>query len=129
MSHAGSTLFASGPSSTQSLVVLHRNSHKVQTCLESAARSHERARTAVDSEQREFFLKMERTWMRLAASIAHSERVDLFLLNNSHFRPADRCVRCEARMRLKLVDVTRESERHTFECLQCGFEQVASTVH
>jgi len=66
----------------------------------------------------------------LAASIAHVERTDLFL----HDCPrsgatAGRCLHCEGPARLKLVDVSKDSEHHTFECLHCGLEQVHSAVH
>jgi hypothetical protein len=110
--------------------VLERNSAKVRVCLTSAAKSHERAGAAIDPEKKKFFLKMETSWMRLAASIAYVERVDLFLEQPAPDSVAsDHCWRCESTMRLKLVEVSREGRRHTFECPQCGCQQVHSTAH
>ncbi len=115
--------------------MLQRNSTRVRTCLASAAKSHERAVAAGDPEMKQFFEKMEASWMRLAASIAQVERVKLFLqhapLDGAAFdrTTADRCWRCRGPMRLKLVDVSRDDERHTFECLQCGFEHVRGMAH
>ena len=109
--------------------MLERNSAKVRTCLESAARSHARAAAAQDPDKKNFFLKMETSWMRLAASIAYVERVDLFLQQTALNRDmSNQCWRCESPMRLKLVDARPDGECHTFECLHCGFEQVHSAA-
>ena len=108
--------------------MLQRNSPKVQTCIASAARSRERALAAADPELKGFFLKMELSWMRLAANIAYTERVDLFLQDWPHHAAAtERCLRCDGPTRLKLVDVNRDGEHRSFECLACGFEEVHST--
>jgi len=68
--------------------------------------------------------------MRLAPSIAYVERMGLVPQQPAtDDATSEHCWRCEGTMRLELVDVSREGERHTFECLQCGFEQVHETAH
>src|SRR6202163_253888 len=100
--------------------MLQRNSTKVETCLASVARSCERVREARDPAMREFFQHMEGSWMRLAASIAFSERVDLFLQNWRHDHDGERCLRCDGPMEIKLIETRQDGEYITFECLNCG---------
>jgi hypothetical protein len=111
--------------------MLQRNSTKVETCLASAARSRERATDTADPATKDFFMKMETSWMRLAASIAHSERVDLLLHGwQVNGFGSDHCLRCQGPTRLKLIEVSESGgERHTFECLQCGLDQVHDRIH
>jgi hypothetical protein len=104
--------------------MLQRNSTKVATCLASAARSYERALEARDPEMREFFQQMEGSWMRLGASIAFSERVELFLQNWRHDADGERCLRCRGPMQLKLIEAREGGETITFECLNCGLDHV-----
>lgn len=108
--------------------MLQRNSAKVETCLASAARSYERASSAREAWLRDFFLKMEETWMRLAASIAFSERVDLFLQSRHHLDGMSRCLHCRGPMQLKLIEAREEIEYIVFECLNCGLDHVHVTA-
>ena len=104
--------------------MLQRNSTKVETCLASAARSYERALEARDPAMREFFLHMEGSWMRLAASVAFTERVDLFLQNWRHDADGEHCLRCRGPMEIKLIEAREDRETITFECLNCGLDHV-----
>jgi hypothetical protein len=104
--------------------MLQRNSTKVETCLASAARSYERALEASDPAMREFFQQMEGSWMRLAASIAFSERVDLFLQNWRHNAGGERCLRCRGPLQLKLIEARADRDTITLECLNCGLDHV-----
>jgi hypothetical protein len=107
--------------------MLQRNSTKVETCLASAARSYERAQEADDPAMREFFLHMEGSWMRVAASIAFSERVDLFLQSSRRDGGAASCLRCRGPMQLKVIEARRDGETITSECLNCGLDHVHDT--
>jgi len=104
--------------------MLQRNSRKVETCLASAARSYERAHATDDLAMRDFYLNMERSWMRLAASIAFSERVELYLQHWRHGQDAGRCLRCNGGMELKLIETRVDRESITFACLACGLDHV-----
>jgi len=109
--------------------VLERNSAKLRACLASAAKSHERAAAAINPGKKEFFQKMETSWMRLAASIASVKGMDFVLREPAvDGATSDHCRRCEGTMRLKLVEASRDGRRHTFECLQCGYERIHDTA-
>src|SRR5262249_25929576 len=105
--------------------MLERSSKRVQACLTKAARSRESADLTSDPRLKNFFLNMELSWMRLAASIAFTERVDLFLATvPSTGGRLIRCARCWGPTRLASAYIDEGGETHTFECLLCGLKRV-----
>jgi hypothetical protein len=104
------------------MAVRPRYSSKIETCIAGAVRSAERAAEAPSAETRRFFLKMEASWMRLAAAIAFRERVDGLLAKAR--RAAENCLRCRGPMQVKLVEPHHDCERVTFECRSCGRDHI-----
>jgi hypothetical protein len=71
---------------------------------------------------RHFHGRMEASWMRLAASTACVERVDLFLQSLNHpVAPCDTCAKCSRLMRLRTIDADTDAHIFIFECTSCGF--------
>jgi len=100
-----------------------KESAAVRLYLEWAANAGEKAAAAVDETARKFYQAMQSRWMKLAASTAVAERVDLFI-EAKQFRlrlsPSDLCPDCHQLMSLKAIEATAELEEHTFQCLNCG---------
>jgi hypothetical protein len=103
--------------------MLKKESAAVRLYLERAAIARERALVAAASGDRRFYLDMESQWMKLAASTAFAERVDLFLQTREFGRrlsPSDLCRDCNERMEFHGVHTTLETEEHIFKCRICG---------
>ena len=101
--------------------VLQRLSHDVSMYLDRANQARERARQSSGRAEHLFHERMEISWMKLAASAAFVERVDLFLhtLENKVL-PHDSCPRCRGVIRIKTIESTRHQDVFAFECRACG---------
>jgi len=116
--------FSAGRHYQGSLALLQRQSSRVLEYLDHAARARERAQNARDVGAREFSERMEQSWMKLAASAAFAERVDLFLA--TIVRPAvpsNLCPQCARLMRLSVVETMKHRHIYSFECTRCGYVQ------
>jgi hypothetical protein len=102
--------------------MLQRLSSAVDIYLDRATKSREMAQTTVSENLHEFHGRMEASWMRLAASTAFVERVDLFLHTLERpVPPCDTCPRCTRLMRLRTLDAGAATHIFIFECTSCGF--------
>jgi hypothetical protein len=101
--------------------VLQRHSANVLNYLDRANRSHELALASSEKEERAFYESMEASWMRLAASSALVERVDLFLHTRQRpISPANLCTRCGHIERLTAIQAGKGCTTYSFECEACG---------
>jgi hypothetical protein len=89
--------------------------------LDRAVNARERAQRTADEGDRLFHGKMEASWMRMAASAAFVERVDLLLHTlDRAVPPSDKCPGCARLMRLRTIEADKSEQVFTFECTSCG---------
>ena len=69
--------------------MLLRTGPRQQECLERATRCRELAKAAVDPGTRAEYLRMEKSWLRLADSYQFSERLNLFVADRERGRNRD----------------------------------------
>jgi hypothetical protein len=100
---------------------------RTQTCRQKAAEAHERALRTSDPYLRSAYATIERSWSRIAESIALADHVTA-AMNDVPRRgiPLQTCWRCHARMRLSVINNFANYDRIFFECQNCGF-QLTST--
>jgi hypothetical protein len=102
--------------------MLQRLDPKVAACLKKATEARQRAAAAPDPEQRAYHLRMEKSWTRVAESMAAGDR------RNAYFRDQVRhhtemCLACDGALRMKWARRDREVEQHIYECTECGLER------
>src|SRR5262245_39819910 len=103
--------------------MLKRESPQVAAYLDRAAQARERACKAADAASRDFHEKMEASLLRMAASAAFVERVDLFLHTLKHkVPPSDLCPDCARTTQLTSITSTKDGDVHRFTCAFCGRE-------
>jgi len=69
--------------------MLRRIGPRQQECLSRAIHCRELAQFTTDPKSRAEYLKMERSWLRLADSYQFSERLDLFVADKERTRTTD----------------------------------------
>ena len=108
----------------RSCAVLQRPSQNVLMYLDRATRARNLAQHAATKADREFYERMEASWMNLAASTAFVERVDLFIHTmESAALPYSGCQACRGLMRIATIESIESGDIYTFKCRRCGSEE------
>ena len=90
---------------------------KARQCYESALEAGQRALQATTTAERDDFLAIEKSWLKLAASYEFSERLDRFTGEDFPEHPV--CPSCAVPMWLVEMNSTPAEVEFRYQCKAC----------
>ena len=99
------------------------NPHARQ-CYESALEARQRALQARTTAERDDFLAIEKSWLKLAESYEFSERLDRFA--NEDFPKHPKCPSCAVPMWLVEMNSIEAAVQYRYECKVCSHTELLS---